>query len=163
MIKLIISKSVVNFRMLHRLESLYHSKIRKIGNESEGGVVIMQGMTEWLDKDSVLFQSRQGVLHRNPYFSLLGIVDFLGMSQFLMILGALVGNHGLQVREILLDSLISRISVECTFTRNKLGKDRLFKKLVIMHSAGDRRTDMEDMPALGRCNLGFYGESLLFT
>ena len=97
---------MMDSRILRRLHALYHPKVHHIGNKSECRIVIAQGVAVGGCQDRVLFQSGEGVLYLYSDPPLFGVMEFLSMSKFFVFLGSFVRNDGLQLGEVLPDSLI---------------------------------------------------------
>lgn len=154
---------MMDFRILHNLKALYHPKVHHIGNESECLFVILQGMAVGFGKDAVFLESRECMFNLYSDSALLGVLDFLGTSKFFMISGAFMRNDGSEEREVLLDSLIPRVSIETRLLGNDLGKDGLLEEPIVMHPARDGLAYVDDIPFSGGRNLGLYGESLLLA
>ena len=113
----------MDFRMLHRLCALYHSKVHHIGNESEGLVVILQGMAIGIRKSAVFLKSGEHMLNRYPDSPLFCIVDLLGTGELCVLSGSFEWNERMQFWEILLDSLIARVAIEPRILWDDPGKD----------------------------------------
>lgn len=132
----------MDFGILHCLHTLEHSKIHHIGNKSERRLIILQGMAVGISQCTVFLESGERMFDFDPYFPLLGVMDFLGMGEFLVFSGSFVRNERRHLGEILLDSLVSRITIEPQSFGDDLGKDGLLEELVVVHPAGNRLADV---------------------
>lgn len=150
--------SLMNFRMLRSLKSLKHSKVHDVGDESEGLVVILQGMAVDIGYGTELFYPGKCVFNSNSDSPLFLVVDFFRASEFPMSATTLEWDENSKIGVILFNALIAIVNVYAAVPGNHIRKSGFLKKLVIMSSSADRRRNMNNESFSSRCDLGFHSE-----
>jgi hypothetical protein len=142
-------------RVLQRgFASLAHAQVRKSGDESARWIVMVQGRAVRLGKNLECFDVSKGFLdsHADPAWVL--VEDVFCTGEFVLAAVEFDREPGVNVRIVLVYTLLAMIEVCRATFWNHLRPSGLFEQLVIVGATSDRRRYVDNELVPGRCNGG---------